>query len=341
MYSKTIRSWKVVSVFVALLMIMFAASNTVFAATCSVNCLRVYSIDVSDLGSSIRGVVKLTDESGSATGSRGSVVHVVWTRPDGSVFDQYAIIGTRLRAEFSLSTAGAMGAYQLAVAGATKSGYTFDPENSNLVSASIMVGSASNIAPTAVPNADVVSGSAPLTVNFDSYGSTDSDGAIVAYAWNFGDGVSSSEASPTHVYQGTGNYNATLTVTDNMGASATGSTNITVMDTNNGCTSNCMSVDRVALSYDMFTNRITGAAWIVDENNVAVEGAIVHAVWTLPDGSTVDKYNLIGKRLRAHFSIFANQPGRYTLSIVEVTKADYTFSPDSSNVLTDSIDVMP
>jgi PKD repeat protein len=325
----------------ALLVFFTAMSNTAMADACTVNCLRVYSIDVSDLGSSIRGIVRLTNESGAATASRGSVVHVMWTRPDGTVYDQYAIIGTRLRARFSLSTAGAPGAYTLTVAGATLSGYTFDPDNSSMTSKSITIGDLANSAPTAVSNADVVSGSAPLTVNFDSYGSGDPDGAIVAYTWDFGDGSSSSEASPTHVYQGVGNFDAALTVTDNMGSKASSSTSITVMDNDAGCISNCMSVDRISLSYSIFQSRITGLVWLVDENNRPIKGAVVHAVWTLPDGSTHDSYSRIGTRMRASFSLTATAAGRYTLNIVEVTNTDYTFSPDSSNVTEDSIDVTP
>jgi len=339
MLRHTLSRWKV-AIF-ALLAFFAAMSNTAMAQACTVNCLRVYSIDLTDLGSSIRGIVKLTDETGIATPTRGSVVHAVWTRPDGTSYYQAAIIGTRLRAEFSLSTAGAPGTYTLFIAGVTKSGYTFDQDNSSMTSKSISIGNLANSAPTAVSNADVVSGVAPLAVNFDSYGSADPDGAVVAYAWDFGDGSSSSEANPSHVYQSVGKFNAALTVTDNVGAKASSSTAITVMDNEAGCISNCMSVDRISLSYSLYQNRITGLVWVHDENDRPIEGAVVHAVWTLPDGSTKDSYSRIGRRMRASFSLTATAAGRYTLSIVEVTKADYTFSPDSSNVLTDSLDVTP
>jgi PKD repeat protein len=325
----------------ALLTLFTVMSNTAMAQTCSVNCLRVYSNNVSNLGSTISGIVKLTDESGSATATRGTIVHVTWAWPDGTVYNQFALIGTRLRAEFSLSTAGAPGTYTLTVVDAMKSGYTFDPSIGSATSQSISIGNLINSPPTAVSNADVISGSTPLTVNFDSYGSVDPDGAIIAYAWDFGDGGSSTAPSPTHVYQGVGSYNATMTVTDNMGATASSSTSITAMDSNAGCTSNCMSVDRISLSYSRYKSRITGHVWVLDENGRPVEGAVVHAVWTLPDGSTKDSYSRIGTRSRASFSLTATAAGRYTLSIVEVTKTDYTFSPDSSNVLVDSIDVTP
>src|SRR5262249_40281450 len=45
-----------------------------------------------------------------------------------------------------------------------------------------------DIPPTAAISLDHASGIAPLVVNFSGAGSTDSDGSITAYAWNFGDG---------------------------------------------------------------------------------------------------------------------------------------------------------
>jgi hypothetical protein len=158
-------------------------TSRVSAQGCSVDCLRVYSIDLSDFGTAIGGTVKLTDEAVSAGAARSSVVHGVWTRPDGSQFDQYANIGTRLRAEFRLYTGGEPGLYMLTVADATKAGYTFDPANSAVLSESIQIGGAGNQSPVAISNADATSGSVPLTINFDSQGSRDPDGTVVGRVW--------------------------------------------------------------------------------------------------------------------------------------------------------------
>ncbi len=54
--------------------------------------------------------------------------------------------------------------------------------------------------------------------SFDSSGSSDPDGTIESYAWAFGDGATSTAASPTHVYAASGTYQVTLTVTDNAGS---------------------------------------------------------------------------------------------------------------------------
>jgi chitodextrinase len=58
--------------------------------------------------------------------------------------------------------------------------------------------------------------------------STDSDGAIVSWFWNFGDGKTSKRQNPWHRYLKIGNYSVTLTVTDSGGIRNTTSKNITV-----------------------------------------------------------------------------------------------------------------
>jgi len=79
-----------------------------------------------------------------------------------------------------------------------------------------------NEPPVAVASADVTSGKAPLTVAFSSAGSGDPDGAIAAYAWDFGDGSAGvGGPSATHTYTAPGTYNAALTVTDDGGLTAT------------------------------------------------------------------------------------------------------------------------
>ena len=76
-----------------------------------------------------------------------------------------------------------------------------------------------NLAPQVVLTVDVQRGVAPLNVHFSSSGSAD-DGVIVRRQWDFGDGASSEEISPSHTFVATGEYTTTLTLTDNQGASA-------------------------------------------------------------------------------------------------------------------------
>ncbi len=87
-----------------------------------------------------------------------------------------------------------------------------------------------NEPPTAVIAADKTSGDAPLTVSFDGTGSTDSDGLIVAYDWDFDDDgtTDATGASASFTYQAEGTYTARLTVTDDDGATDDATTAISV-----------------------------------------------------------------------------------------------------------------
>ena len=82
--------------------------------------------------------------------------------------------------------------------------------------------------PVARASADVYSGPAPLTVNFDASGSSDPDGTIVAYDWDFMDGTFSAEANPSHEFTLPGTYLVTLSVTDDQGMQASSALTISV-----------------------------------------------------------------------------------------------------------------
>ncbi|MCI5055045.1 MAG: PKD domain-containing protein [Flavobacteriales bacterium] len=70
--------------------------------------------------------------------------------------------------------------------------------------------------PTAVING-TYSGVVNTAIPFSSIGSSDIDGQIVSYSWDFGDGSTSIQSNPTHSYGAPGTYNVTLNVTDNEG----------------------------------------------------------------------------------------------------------------------------
>ena len=68
-----------------------------------------------------------------------------------------------------------------------------------------------------------------LTVNFiDS--STDSNNDITQWSWSFGDGATSSDQNPMHVYAASGNYDVELTVTDSEGNTSTSTQTVVVSD---------------------------------------------------------------------------------------------------------------
>jgi PKD repeat protein len=76
-----------------------------------------------------------------------------------------------------------------------------------------------NKPPTAAFRAQPSAGTAPLPVTFTDQ-SKDSDGQVVAVRWNFGDGATSTERNPMHLYATPGKFVVTLTATDDNGATA-------------------------------------------------------------------------------------------------------------------------
>lgn len=88
-----------------------------------------------------------------------------------------------------------------------------------------------NEPPLALATADEVSRSGSDTnVRFDAAGSFDNDGTIVRYQWDFGDGTKGEGKLIEHTYMQPGTYPVTLTVTDNEGATSTGSLSLEIAE---------------------------------------------------------------------------------------------------------------
>ncbi len=85
-----------------------------------------------------------------------------------------------------------------------------------------------NIPPSAVFSTNVTAGELPLVVGFNGASSTDSDGTITSYSWDFGEGGNGTGLNTSHTYTSAGSFNAVLTVIDDDGASSTANLTITV-----------------------------------------------------------------------------------------------------------------
>ncbi len=109
-----------------------------------------------------------------------------------------------------------------------------NPQATNTVIASHEVAKQSlGSGPKAVIIAKPQKGPSPLFVQFNGVKSSSPNGRIVSYAWDFGDGDTSTKKNPTNTYWsttfGSRKYTATLTVKDNKGISAVTSTEIEVI----------------------------------------------------------------------------------------------------------------
>lgn len=81
-----------------------------------------------------------------------------------------------------------------------------------------------------LPVASFVSECTGLTCSFDATSSTDSDGAVVSYAWDFGDESSAQTSVASHSYTSAGNFSVMLAVADDKGAINEKTTIIIVQD---------------------------------------------------------------------------------------------------------------
>ncbi len=96
-----------------------------------------------------------------------------------------------------------------------------------ITSIQIVVDPPANQIPVAMITAPAT-GTAGMPVTLDGSGSTDTDGTIVSYDWDFGDTMIGTGMSTTHTYATPGTFTVTLTVTDDAGATNSVMTDIIV-----------------------------------------------------------------------------------------------------------------
>ncbi|WP_426302602.1 PKD domain-containing protein [Arthrobacter sp. R-11] len=129
-----------------------------------------------------------------------------------------------------------------------------------------------NPTPNVPPVAAFTSSVTNLTASFDAGGSTDNDGTIAGYAWNFGDSSTGTGQAPSHTYAVAGTYQATLTVTDDDGATDAVTHSVTVTD----------PPPAAPLAADAFGRTVTGGWGSADTGGA----------WTI--GSGAANYNVAG-----------------------------------------------
>jgi PKD repeat protein len=78
------------------------------------------------------------------------------------------------------------------------------------------------------PTASFTASCTDLACTVDGSASSDPDGTIAGYAWDFGDGSTGSGATASHAFATAGTYPISLTVTDDDGATATTTDTVTV-----------------------------------------------------------------------------------------------------------------
>lgn len=114
-------------------------------------------------------------------------------------------------------------------------------------------------------------------VNFNASGSTDPDGSIVSFQWDFGDGRSDSGKTVTHKYRNAGTFTVVLVVQDNSGNSGTTSQTVNVSEGDSPTASFVYSPANPAENETIYFNAT---------ESEDPDGDIVSFDWDFGDGTT-------------------------------------------------------
>ncbi len=156
--------------------------------------------------------------------------------------------------------------------------------------------------PNALPTAAFTTQVNGLDVAVDGSGSSDIDGSISAYAWDFGDGSVATGAQKSHTYSAGGTYTVTLSVTDDRGATATKTASVTVQG----------AVPTNTIAKDAFERTVSGGWGTADTGGA----------WSVTGGSTsiVQVTNGTGR-----VNLAPGSTRNLLLNSTQVTDADTTF----------------
>jgi len=134
-------------------------------------------------------------------------------------------------------------------------------------------------------------------VNFDASGSKDADRDDLTYSWNFGDGTEGVGKTISHVYEKDGEYEVTLTVTDDSDTPCNVDVDTMLV--------NIMSVPVAIVGDDM--EACTGESVAFDgSSSYGAEGDELLYTWNFGDGST-------GKGVTANHSY--DKGGKYSVTL--------------------------
>ena len=188
--------------------------------------------------------------------------------------------------------------------------------------------------PYAFADADKVAITEGESIQFNGNRSSDEDGIIVNYTWNFGDGKYNYTINPIHTFMQNGEYNVTLTVRDNHGLEHTYILKIYV---------NKPPIAAVVISN---TTIMLGETITFDaSNSYDLDGEIIEYLWNFDDGSPRSK-EIVELHTYADSGIFQvslqlmddRSVITTTYYIIEVINSppevNFTFSPSLGNTLT-------
>ena len=189
-----------------------------------------------------------------------------------------------------------------------------------------------NSPPKASFSLDQISGEAPLDVIFDATECSDSDGTVISYRWDFGDGATSTDLVASHTYTSPKSYTVSLTVTDDLGATDTATATIAVLSP--------VVVDPTPMHLDSLQGKSISKGkrgwWkaiitvtINDEDGNPVSNATVSGEWSGAASGRVSRTTGSGGTIK--FTTDKVRDGnRVIFTVVDVTHDTHSYDPDAS-----------
>lgn len=116
------------------------------------------------------------------------------------------------------------------------------------------------------------------TVTFDASASSDPDGTIMSYEWDFGDGASDTGEIALHAYSSAETYTVTLTVTDDDGLTDVATSDVTVSPLE-------LQAPVASFTFSPLSPVVGGLVTFDASGSSDPDGTIVSFEWDLGDGS--------------------------------------------------------
>ncbi len=213
-----------------------------------------------------------------ATNSAGNIASYTWDFGDGisatgnQVSHTYTKAGTYSAILIVTGASGAMSQSSLTITATSPPGILTDTASPT----------PPNTPPKAIISASASVGEAPFTAAFDGSESSDTEGAIASYSWNFGDGATASDVYASHTYTVAGTYTVALTVTDNQKKSSTIFTPIIISEP---ATINEPPVAQLSASSDI--GAIPMEVTFSGATSTDPEEGPLNFTWNFGDGTTV------------------------------------------------------
>lgn len=163
-------------------------------------------------------------------------------------------------------------------------------------------------------------------VNFDGSGSSDPEGDMLSYEWDFGDGSNGSGVTTSHAYDIAGNYTVTLTVIDSAGNIDSDTLFVNVEQPE----AETIHVGSIEMSSEKIKLRgwyvyATATITVVDSNGELVSDAVVSGTWSGLASNSDSRITVRSGQVTFDSNEVKNINGEFTFTVTDIVKDGLTY----------------